>query len=393
MLESHHALRLFVIGLVAVLIAPLFSRSLDNGGGARAAAPGGTTSHVAWMSRVRAVGLDPNDPNLQHALRALADKRIAAFRAESARLKMKLHVPPSPSSLQNRSGTSSGLSRNQSVGRNAVVQTSGPQQTPLSMGKNFVIQQPTPVITSIDQQSWGFPVVIQGTGFQWGSKAPTVTFDMGSCGKHQVVPDSGNWSNESITINPPEDYGPPPLPHDKDPFATSTTVAVGSATSNPFTFNYQQPGWVYSNISIVAKAPHFSLLYVDPGQIIGLSEGSSIFYSSSADRVSTNPTDPVVSGDDVIGYGINVLNGFQSRATIRIVSSYMDPPNYSSTADQYRGAVVTQQPADGRLEMKVHWYYAGGESVSYVVELDGWGPYGRRSLSSLPKMGFCYDEQ
>jgi len=295
-------------------------------------------------------------------------------------------------------------------GRNVVVsrQTPLPQPTPVQIiGRNPALQlqtpvpQPPPVIITFVQYCGGGvdcgPFVIQGSGFQSAdSRPPTVTVDMGPCGKQQFAPASGDWSNEAITLRPFLK-----LAHDKDPTVAYITVTTSGGTSTVHGVDYELSDQLISNISIAAYTPH---LVNDGG--IGLSEGSSVVYSSSANRVSTNPNDPRVEGDDIIGYGIRQLNLFGASATITAVSSYMDPLFLSGSqpSDAFRGAYITQQPQNSYfcalnvgtscVGTKVHWYYSGGESISYSVQLKLFGaPYGRRSLDSLPKMGFCSDEQ
>ena len=122
--------------------------------------------------------------------------------------------------------------------------------------------------------------------------------------------------------------------------------------------------------------------------------GGDLVYSTSADRVSIDPfATQGGSGEDILGRGVSLVNRATATASIISAQSYMDAVGYNQPTDSHRGASVTVQPANGRLETHVTWFYNPGESISYTIRWVVSYPRGMRPVNSIPKSSSCTDEQ
>jgi len=96
------------------------------------------------------------------------------------------------------------------------------------------------------------------------------------------------------------------------------------------------------------------------------------------------------TGEDVLGWGVNLGAGYQVTET-RIVAAHsqLDAPGDTSPDNDYRGAIVKLPPTAGRLQTTVAWHYGPGESISYTIEWTLRGANGQRPLLTMPKSGPC----
>ena len=139
---------------------------------------------------------------------------------------------------------------------------------------------------------------------------------------------------------------------------------------------------------IAADVPHLSN---DDG--LSLTEGTSVLYSTPGPRISTDPFATHGRGEDILGRGVFVVNGWQVSAQILNAQSYVDAPGYTAPVDSNRGATITVAPQNGRLETHVKWFYQPGESISPTVQWSFNGPRGLRPLSTMTKQSTQCDHE
>ena len=176
------------------------------------------------------------------------------------------------------------------------------------------------------------------------------------------------------------------------------TALVGGTPSNPLSFLYPQT-WNTTQDQNLYATIHWRvpprLDVIDYRQNVGLAEGTSVLYSSATARASFTPFDPNSggSGEDFLGRGIFLENGWVVQPLVMWAHSYQDSPNYTVPCDSNRCAKIEALPQNGRIEVKVAWSFAPGESIDYQV---GWGvagPYGLRPYNTVSKQSTCAGEQ
>lgn len=307
------------------------------------------------VERLRANGLNPNDPQLRERLAALARtrRRPAAsgvpVLSDAAKQRLQLRAfPPRPVAI-----------------------------APLPTGSKL----PPPVLGNVE---WSVgSAYLSGSALLDGTSLgkTTIAFDMGSCGSSTTTPQASSESTY-LFFTPPPSIGPR---------TAKLWVTVDGVASN--VFSQPLPTIVLGDLpvhfitgSVADAAPFFSAPAGMPA--------SSYRTSLQSTHVSVDPTAASTQGDDVIGYGVKVVNGWTATASIANVHSYQDASGNGGTNDDFRSARITQQPESGRLETRVHWQFEAGESISYdVVWAFSSGPYYARYIDTMPKQTTCSEEQ
>jgi hypothetical protein len=119
-----------------------------------------------------------------------------------------------------------------------------------------------------------------------------------------------------------------------------------------------------------------------------LDASQGVFGNPGVERV--NYSDQVMEGEDVVGAGVVLGAGWQFSLTkVAAVWSMTDTGDYRIQYSDQRRSAVLVQPPDGRLDMRVKWSIAPGESLGYLVEWNLYGPQGQRPLSIFPTTGPC----
>ncbi len=322
-----------------------------------------TTSNAAIIARLKAAGFNPNDPALSAKLADFAAKQLRVERLHFS--EVRLHVAKATLPIEEMA---------------AHLPPGGATKPHLPP------PQPAPVLTSATTFDFGDDLWVHGQNLRsTDQSATTYTIDLGACGKYSG---STSWSlaDKNGTTTRVEWWTP--VSHANYP--ATIQVAVQGQTSNTLSFKYLEPSKTeLAETSVAPNAPH---LTGDAG--LGLAEGTNVVYSTSADRVSIDPfATQGGSGEDILGRGVSLVNGATATASIISAQSYMDAVGYNQPTDSHRGASITVQPANGRLETRVAWFYNPGESISYTI---GWVvsyPRGMRPVNSILKTSSCTDEQ
>jgi hypothetical protein len=102
-----------------------------------------------------------------------------------------------------------------------------------------------------------------------------------------------------------------------------------------------------------------------------------------------NETSTPMTGTDIVGLDVALGPGYTASAKIVSASSVADPPGNSDPDNQFRGATIAAQPANGRLQTSVDWHIGPYDSLQYVLEWTLTGPPGQRPALSMPLGGPC----
>jgi hypothetical protein len=312
------------------------------------------------LQRLGAAGLRADDPQLNAHLQALAASRHGSLLRPAAKIAFPRVTP----------------------GR----QTTWSVTLPAPALLRPAAQGPTPVVTSLSLIG-GTIVAIKGSNLMTSGGTPDVTpnLSIANCGEHPL-----RALTDSIFLTPTSNelyFAGPGVPENE---TAQLSATVNGVTTTPQSLTYPvqiqpPPGGGYS-VYVDYTSPY----YVQPD---GMGQGPASF-STTGSHISTNFSDPTVTGTDTLGIGTNLANGWTVTAQIAGVHSYMDAPGDDGSNDAYRSAKIVQQPTSGRLETKVAWSYEGGESISYQIT---WffsnGPIGTRPVSTMPKQTTCSDEQ
>lgn len=338
-------------------------------------APGsGTKSSVgaARVERLRAAGLDPSDAALSSKLRALHDSAFANFQNFARAL---------------QAGT---------IGQQISKQNASAARHRTAPPKVAFVGTDLPPNVLGWEINTGEAQTLQIKGAHLHAtdgSVSTITFDLGNCGSI-TLPDVGPSGAPFVRV----DLAPVPF-SPLNSVINGVELHVGRfsadllATYQPpvaqlfgIFRSFQSANQLTSNVAVASIPPSITS---DPA----LTSSGVSALGMPVSRVSVNPSDPTVSGTDVFGVGTTLLNGFTAQASIVQSVSQLDVNNNHPASDAYRGATVSTQPQQGRLETRVAWFYSGGESLAYTLRWTLTGPLGYRPLSSMPKEGFCTDEQ
>ena len=304
----------------------------------------------ARVARLQAAGLDPGDPQLRAKLAALAKRRLQVYRLPRRDFSL--------AALQR-----SYLTASKPVG---VIKIAG--GGPIVFG-NGAASQPT--ITSVAGRLMDWPAI---SGQNLSGKSVSVVITVAGCPNPMTTGEYEGTATEIIFQTPTTGF-------DGAPRSATLQAVVDGRKSNTIPATYT--GWVtnWNPQSIVAAdLPHLS-----NNDGMSLTEGTTVLYSTPGPRISTDPfAAQGGKGEDILGRGVFVLNGWTASAKILSAESYMDAPNYAAPADANRGATITVAPQNGRLETHVSWFYNPGESISYAVQWTFIGPLGPRPLSTMP---------
>jgi hypothetical protein len=315
----------------------------------------------ARAARLKAAGLDPADAQLGAKLAALAARRAGAFRATARSRPFSFKTVKA--AYLARFNPSASL-------------RSGIRLAPGTGGASAA-----PAISAADPLKPGWWQAVQGRNLT--GKSVTVTVSSQWC-----TVTVGDYSDNPTQIA----FQTPEFSFGDNAVHPATIYATLDGTrTNAFQTTYQDVFGNWGPQSMVAAdVPHLSN---DDG--LSLTEGTSVLYSTPGPRISTDPfATQGGSGEDVLGRGVFVVNGWHVSAQILSAQSYMDAPGYATPADSNRGATITVAPQNGRMETHVRWFYQPGESISYTVQWSFNGPLGLRPLSTMPKQSTeCDHEQ
>ncbi|HMF91347.1 MAG TPA: hypothetical protein VKL40_11945 [Candidatus Angelobacter sp.] len=368
-----------------------------------------------WETRVRAKGLDPKDPNLRSKLASVAAQDTRVFTAQHQ--VSALHIVPA---TLPKVPTLPALRQSASTNFTTARPTAPPPPPakPDSLASTLAEIKKSDAMVSVTPEIRGLffldvkmfsnreaekptgewdPTALHYIVGNWDQLFPqnrprdardnaTATLDLGDCGRldHELEGwNRGPTNAPRVLVIPRSVPGNHPQPG-------LLTVRVHTNVSNSLQLTKVIPSQqiATASLAIAATAPHIS---GDGG--IGL-QPSHLALAGNGDRVSTAPENQGGqggSGTDTIGRGVFLMNGYTATARIVSAHSYMDAPNDYQPDSTYRGATIVQQPQNGRLETKVAWHYAAGESLDYVIEWELKGTYGVRPLSTMPRSGTCGD--
>jgi len=322
-----------------------------------------TTSNAAIIARLKTAGFNPNDPALSTKLADFAAKQLRVERLHFSEVRLRVAKATVPIAEMAAHLPPGGVTK-----------------------LHLPPPQPAPVLASATTAHFGDELWVHGQNLRsTDQSAATYTLDLGACGKYSG---SMSWSRADKNGTATSAEWWTPVSHASYP--ATIQVAVQGQTSNTLSFKYLQTSKTeWAETSVASNAPH---LTGDAG--LGLAEGTNVVYSTSADRVSTDPfATQGGSGEDILGRGVSLVNGATATASIISAQSYMDAVGYNQPTDSHRGASVTVQPANGRLETRVTWFYNPGESISYTIRWVVSYPRGMRPVNSIPKSSSCTDEQ
>lgn len=321
------------------------------------------------LTRLKAAGLDPGDPQLARKLQALA---------ASKRFHARGRVP-SPTSFASKTTTFQ-------IHLPPVPRPSGAPFVPGSVAMRVPPQAPFNVQSVSTTFGPGTNAIkIVGTGLA----VTSAILKIDGCGTTQIPVPSANAtmpnSNEIDFKNLPY------VTHDAD---SNLALMAGSVVMSSIPIRYAAvitpsgSPTMFENDQ-VSSAP--SLMNSATLQALAGSEFAS---TVPGPRMSTDPAAAATTGTDILRHGVALLNGWTAASGIIAVSSYLDGPDSQLVNDVFRSATVTQGPQGGRLDTKVAWMYEGGESVEYeiIFSFRG-GTYGTRYDSDMPKQTSCADEQ
>ena len=351
------------------------------------------------VARLKANGLNPNDPNLTAELKALAVLRLRAYRPPSLHRSLTTWSGSFPGlSLAALNAQAKGHWSRSAAGGVGSAQRyylTPPPVAAVSPGINPGILAKFPHVTSIvySMPPGEAAVVVNGSNLKpTDASLPSLAVDTGTCGVWKFSADSSSNISDSAISNIVLKGG---WAVDQDPKAVNGTLTVSGVDSNTVSFTVPR-AWLFGDtwVSIGALAPRLSQ-DDQLGYLPGLAEGTNVVYSSNADRISYDPFHgSEVTGQDSIARGISYVNGGWVEAKVESAHSYQDAPNYTVPDDANRGATIVMQPgANGRMETRVAWHYLPGESISYTVRFRVHGFAYMRPLTIMQLEGFCTTEQ
>ncbi|MBL8323401.1 MAG: PAN domain-containing protein [Rubrivivax sp.] len=338
--------------------------------GIRMAAP-----RTAAAARLIGRGLDPNDPALETKLQALAVQAGTGLATHGAAVRSTIVTPQS---RVNRPLPPAGNTAP------PPAATPEPPQLPQA-GPNAPLRLTRfgPVAGGYEIPDWNTVVPRNGIeqyrvmGHLGRVDTAELVLDLGTCGQVAFAHDPSRPGEKFFL--------PKPVPGPAS-YQASAFVRNGKEVSARI------PATVYGDVQnivvtvpVTAKSPHLA----SPGGI-GLSAQN--VFTAPGTRLSTTPDyrgGKGGSGVDVFGDRMNLLNGFSATARIVKARSYLDGPGYEAPMDAARGARIVLQPQGGRLNTRVEWFHAAGESIDYVIEWTFSGPLGMRPLATMSKQGHC----
>jgi hypothetical protein len=208
--------------------------------------------------------------------------------------------------------------------------------------------------------------------------------------------DDPNFSGEGVPSRPPAngsyyywasvDFSEMPIGQPRQTQATLTFENVAAPVSLLL-----QPTQGTATLSVTIdhspKLTGTGLVY--PWGPTGLTASNAQLGSSGQARVGGGNWETQTQGDDLVGIGVGLGQGWQVVSTkISSAVSAISPQDLSPD-NTWRGAGVTTPPAGNDLRTAVHWHYSGIDSLDYTVEWTLSGPLGQRPLLTMAKYGSC----
>jgi hypothetical protein len=354
---------------------------------------------AATIARLKAAGLDTTDPGLAAKHKARMQSTTTAYkRARTSTIKI---APKTPQLLGTRDFAASKQSRANLIASNpGIVAGVG------SLGGG--VSAPNASFVSLDQIS---PAKVQGdrlwqsdhtymvlvtTPKSLSGTAPfpaSVTFKS-DCNVNSVM----NASINNLGIGIQQNFNPPR--DNRQYYYLMLPVTGFDLGASPHNLQIAMAGSVNGSFSMPAvsrRATATITLLIDsaPPFMSANNYGfdKSRAHFSAPDTARSDPganLNATTSGEDTLGFGVNLGAGWSVKNT-RIVSAHsgLDAPNNSEPDNVFRGAVVTQSPAAGRLQTVVRWHYGAFESLSYTIQWELEGPGGQRPLMTMPLGGPC----
>jgi len=334
-------------------------------------------------ARLRANGLDPEDPALQGKLQSLAttDALRVANSAPPLQIAAVTSARRIPANFKGGSVDGTASLPPSSAPAGTPTDNAGSGALRLSFIRHDLLGLQNNTIYEADPnvESMGQTDTITAIGNFPGASSSNAALvvELGSCGQLKL-PLVENFGNRAVFRVVRPMFG----------FAgeTKAFVRVGATESNRVAIQvFPDAQRIVATLSVVATDPHLA------GNA-GIGLNASNAYTVPGSRISTLPDyrgGKGGQGIDVVGDRLRLLNGYTASARIVSAHSYLDAPNYSTPWDVARGARVVAQPHGGRLHTRTEWYYSAGESVNYVIEWTLTGPKGLRPLETMAKPRNC----
>jgi hypothetical protein len=351
------------------------------------------------VARIRAAGLDPQSPSFEAAVRA----RLASQRAALAHIR-----PPAVKRLMPKTVAASTLTKlaneTHPASGDAPQHPTGPRSNDRPSTLTFIAAYDIGILGG----NLVNLVVLPGSNALFAASPSTLpagpasyTINVPDCGQ-VVSPTDGALVH---TNGFPSSLGgfvvPPPIPAGDSLYALSLNgsgppLAIGAAP-HAMTVNYEADGMALTVTTLTVKsaekdAQAFDVTVDQTGTVtsdggIDLTPDNMVAGQPGVTRF--NETSTPMTGTDIVGLDVALGPGYTASAKIVSASSVADPPGNSDPDNQFRGATIAAQPANGRLQTSVDWHIGPYDSLQYVLEWTLTGPPGQRPALSMPLGGPC----
>ena len=181
-----------------------------------------------------------------------------------------------------------------------------------------------------------------------------------------------------------------------------STLPIGQPRKTQMTFSFEnvvtapyqvtlQPDMGTATISVtidhVPEVTGIGVVY--PWGSTNLSNANAKLGSPSTQRVGAGNWQTQTSGDDLLGVGVGLGQGWKVVSTAVKSAMSATSPLDLSPDNTWRGATVTTPPSGSDLRTAVHFHYSGIDSLDYTLEWTLSGPMGQRPILTLAKYGDC----
>jgi hypothetical protein len=347
------------------------------------------------LAKLKALGLDPNDPNLKAKLTALGKAHILSLHLSTdvspqftilgsahegqalgpqailALLKTYHNPAPPPAAAP--------------VINNVIINNSW-YGKPVGLNKEPDRPEPT-VLGGVADVGSGDGIGVAGTGLV----GATVQLTFGNCGSFDV-----------INVNATDDqhlYGKIPKFSIDEPRKSGTMHVHTSHGDASFPVVF-----LATMVSVTASIKLGQNVNNSDGghsyamtPFLGFVEGSSMNTSAGGERASYHPNWLGGSGDtgaDSFGTGIKLEHGWTAKASTKMLGgepSGCDNPGAANDVGGSCTAKIFMQPGQiyPAFETLVAWSYSGGKGLIYELDYKLRGPNGGVPLSSMKQQTDC----
>jgi hypothetical protein len=368
---------LSLLTLAAILAGTVAStRAADNG-------PVGTPS-AADLAALKALNLDPKDPNLRAKLQAISQKRQADLQAKVSSQSTTPTVTPlttSPRSITLSTALGPGAGP---LVKNTAPHNDAPKIARMATAEGSLLTSSTEDRFGHFNLAAGDTFYLSGTNLVGSSGAPKVTGDYGNCGKISMPTTYvGSFtpvgSKEALDVL---QVTVPPLTVDeiaKDGDLTLTTSGGYDTIKHVRYAAALESVRGSVNVWDTAQGPLNSHV-TSSTPFLGMIEGQTMDTSSGGTRSSGYPGwlgGQGGSGTDEFGESIKLEHGWTASASIVPYSEGMsvaiNGPTHFTTS----------------LQLFVNWSYPANQGISYTLYYTLTGPVGGVPLSNMPQQNDC----